>query len=662
MKKTFTLGIFLAMVLGMGSNVEAATFTALQSGSWNAQATWFPAGTDTTTKVLPTSADSVSIPAGLLVYINPASGNVTCNNILISGELKSINGGLVAYNNIYVAKTGIMGIKSNFYCANIYNYGKVWCWNTHATGSPKTLFVGFIGSSATTSQGTGDYTILNDSIFGDIRSVAMANNTNLGSGIYINYSNLAKSLTIKTSGKTSGYSFAIGAIYPAAAATAAVSQDFNLNIKESIVLLKNGSVPDLTLHNGDVFAGFNRTCTIFPGDTVFINGGFHMKNAGAPTASAGNMTYNVYGCLDLASLKHPTSSANELDLYTTTFAGSTNSLIMNIGDGTTNNPGTLVLGKTINLIKAFTGQTLQINTSQYSTVKFGYTYAAPTITCTTATATDNTLFPSNPYKFEVATGTYSVTIPTSISASNNLKLTSGTIILGNNNLTANSISGGSATSYVATTGTGTLTVPVAAATSTLLPIGASATSYDAVTVNATSASNISAKVSATLSGTANTGIFNNAKEWTLASSTPSATLLTFKPSAEDASVTSTLSSSVYNALIGQATGTATYTNYSAAYASGSYSATFSTFGSFVTGANSLATALKNGSENALSVFAANKSVLVKNAKAGELVTVYGVNGVKVASSVLNSDNATLPLSAGIYLVKVGTTTTKVAVF
>jgi predicted membrane GTPase involved in stress response len=93
-----------------------------------------------------------------------------------------------------------------------------------------------------------------------------------------------------------------------------------------------------------------------------------------------------------------------------------------------------------------------------------------------------------------------------------------------------------------------------------------------------------------------------------------------------------------------------------------YTGTYSTFGQFVTGAYITTTALKNGSDNALSVFAANKSVFVKNAKAGDLVTVYGVNGVKVASSVLNSDNATLPLSAGIYMVKVGTTTTKVAVF
>ena len=657
MKKLFTFGIFLFFLVGIGNNVNAAiTYTAVQSGAWNAQTTWFPAGTDSTTKALPTSLDSVSIPAGLNVYLQ---GSGTCLNISIAGELKSVNAGLTAYNNIWVAKTGVMSIKSNFYCANIYNYGKVWCWNTHATGSPKSIFVGYNGS---TTPGTGDYTIVNDSIFGDYRSSAMVSTPSLisGSGIYINYSNTAKSLTIKTSGKTSGYSFAIGAIYPVSTAT--VTQDFNLNIKESIVLLKNGSVPDLTLHNGDVFTGFNRTCTIFAGDTVFINGGFHMKNAGAPSTNAGNMTYNVYGCLDLATYKHPTSSANELDLYTTTFAGSTNSLIMNVGDGTSTNPGTLVLGKTVNLIKALSGQTLQINTSQYSTVKFGYTYLAPTITCTTATVADYTLFPSSPYKFEVATGTYNVTIPTSITASNNLKLTSGTITLGSNNLTAASITGGSTSSYVVTNRTGTLTVPTTSGVATLFPVGASATtSYDPVTITPTTGTSTSVKVTATLSGTPSAGVNYNAREWTVTPSTTSSSTLAFTPSVVDATVASMIANSPYFALIGQAAGGGTYSNSNCTYSSGSYSGTYSSFGgSFVTGTNSNATALQSVNNNLL-IYPANNSVVVRNAKVGDIVSVYGVSGSRVASSVVKGDNTTINLTQGVYIVKTGSTVQKVLV-
>ena len=76
-----------------------------------------------------------------------------------------------------------------------------------------------------------------------------------------------------------------------------VFRDFNLDIKESIALLRISTQPSFTLTNGDVFSGFNRTCTIYPNDTVFVGGGFHVKSGSTqPSANAGNVTYNVYGC------------------------------------------------------------------------------------------------------------------------------------------------------------------------------------------------------------------------------------------------------------------------------------------------------------------------------------------------------------------------------
>ncbi|MEI8272479.1 MAG: hypothetical protein WCG08_07635, partial [Paludibacter sp.] len=238
---------------------------------------------------------------------------------------------------------------------------------------------------------------------------------------------------------------------------------------------------------------------------------------------------------------------------------------------------------------------------------------------------------------------------------------SGKFILGTTNLSAGSISGGSSTSYVVTDNTGTLTVPTTTATATLFPIGASATtSYDPVTITPTTGTSTAVKVTATLSGTANSGINYNLREWTVTPATASASLLAFTPSLVDATVASMIAISPYYALIGRATGSATYTNLNSSYSSGTYSSTYSSFGSFVTGINSNATALQNVNNNLL-IYPVNNSLVVRNAKQGDLVSVYGISGLKVASSVVIGDNTTMSLKPGIYIVKTGSTIQRVIV-
>jgi len=63
----------------------------------------------------------------------------------------------------------------------------------------------------------------------------------------------------------------------------------------------------------------------------------------------------------------------------------------------------------------------------------------------------------------------------------------------------------------------------------------------------------------------------------------------------------------------------------------------------------------------LLIYASNNSLVVRNAKEGDIVTVYGVTGSKVASSVVKGDNTTLALTQGTYIVKVGSTVKKVLV-
>jgi len=63
----------------------------------------------------------------------------------------------------------------------------------------------------------------------------------------------------------------------------------------------------------------------------------------------------------------------------------------------------------------------------------------------------------------------------------------------------------------------------------------------------------------------------------------------------------------------------------------------------------------------LLIYATNNSLVVKNAKVGELVNVYGVSGSKVSSTVVKGNNTTMSLLPGIYIVKAGLTVQKVSV-
>ena len=163
-----------------------------------------------------------------------------------------------------------------------------------------------------------------------------------------------------------------------------------------------------------------------------------------------------------------------------------------------------------------------------------------------------------------------------------LTLTTGALNLGNNNLTlgaAGTISGGSATAYIATTGTGKLIQPVAAATAKLFPIG-TISSYDPVTVTPTDATTFSANVGTSLTGLASSGYNYTSKEWELISSAPSSTVISLTPLA----VTAT---GVYPN-IGQYDGV-NYLNSVATLTGNSYEATFTSFGKFVTGYGDLGT-------------------------------------------------------------------------
>ncbi|MFT3751532.1 MAG: hypothetical protein QM800_01150 [Paludibacter sp.] len=432
MKKLFTFGIFLAMLIGLGSNVKAATFTSRLSsiagvptargynvGLWGARATWYDLTgvTDTTTLALPTYNDDVIIPATDSVFLGAAAYS---RNLTVNGTLCLNSGAMYINGDLTVNSTGIFSIKSSAYCKNVYNLGKIWAWSTNYN-TARAFCVGYTnqGSSTTTVASTDSITIFNDGIIGGSRDIAAAGGN--GCGFYVYYSNQAKALNITGStGSIPNRTFNAGGLVPGnsvsgTAASTAATQNFNLYIRQgqSLAFFVSASPSITSLQNGDIFTGFTRTCTIEQGASMYVATSFHCK-AAAPTASQGAMIYNIYGTLDLASYNR---SKNEFDLYTS--AGS-NSVSVNVKNG-----GNLVLGKVVALVRSATDQTAALNAETGSNVKFGYTSSAPTFTLT------NSAFPTI-YNLEVATGLYNVTLPAGLTynISNALALTSGKVLLG----------------------------------------------------------------------------------------------------------------------------------------------------------------------------------------------------------------------------------------
>jgi len=685
MKKIFTFGIFLTLILGIGNNVSATIIKSAGTGiaglDWSNGLAW-AGGT------VPTSAntDSVQIVAGDSITVNTAIQS--CPTLIVNGVVNTNGFALYVNGNAVVNSGGILSIVKQVYCKNIYNYGKTWApgkTNSNAT-TTVALYVGYTCSGTTATASTDSCTILNDGIIGWYRIPAIATtNTPKGCGLFVYYANTVKALNITHSpGVTSGYVFTVVQLAPISTASSLQTQDLNLYINESIAFVPTSSGLPFGLISNDVFTN-KRTCTIAAGDTVFVAGYFHKNSA---PSSVGPMVYNIYGCLDMASYRQ---SKNEFDIFATA-----NSVTINVGDGTLANAGTLILGATINMSAGTAGQII-FNPKQYSTVKFNYK-AAPVIALTNFTlsaynlsvnsfgvpttigatsvagnltlagALPNTVTLNGTAAQTITGGAQTVTgltlnnpagasLASALNISGALTLTAGNLTLGNSNLSAGSVSGGSATNYVVTNGTGTLSQTASSTLGTLFPIGTT-TGYAPATITPAADGIIAANVSATPTG-AFTGYDINLNEWTLTPATATTATLAFTPTsaANTTSPVAIFSGAVVSGNYSTATtATLSGSTYSASGIALAASAT-----PFATGGTTPATAIDSKTNDNLLIYATNNSLVVKNAKVGELVNVYGVSGSKVSSTVVKGNNTTMSLLPGIYIVKAGLTVQKVSV-
>lgn len=405
-----------------------------------------------------------------------------------------------------------------------------------------------------------------------------------------------------------------------------------------------GTVNNLTLKNA---AGLSLgTATTVKGILTLTNGVLNnsinnltLGDAGTISLTGGSLTAApIFGTT--ANLVYGGSTSQNTSLTT----GSPNAVLSganyNIFIGMIVNGTGVPTGTTVS---AISGTALTLSQNATATATNSLTFVYNTVQTTgfempVASSVLSNLTVNNPA---------GVALNSSATANGIVTLNAGTFSLGNNDLTlgaTGTIAGGSATAYIATTGNGKLTQPVAVATAKLFPIG-TASSYDPVTVTATDAATFSAKVGTSLTGLAASGYNYTAKEWDLMSTAPSATLVSLTPSA----VTAT---GVYPN-IGQYDG-ANYVNSLATLTGNSYEATFTSFGKFVTGYGDLGTGINSST---ISGVLFDGKTIYNNANVD--LRVYDATGKFVLSS--NKSVNMAAFANGIYFIKCELGTQKISV-
>ena len=584
---------------------------------------------------------------GLVTFASNASGK----NLTVNGVVKS--SGEFVVGDVIVNPTGLVNINSTMYCRNITNYGTF----NAAAGyrSAKSLYVGFDAKV----PGNGDYTIINDGVFGDTAPKVPQGTT---SGIKVLYSNLANSLTIKPSVPSiSGYAFNIAQILPHA--NTKTTANTNLNIKENMSLLIHNGI-GLSIQNTDTCTGTTRTCTIDPGITVYV--GYRFHSGGPTTNDQGNFIYNVYGTLDLgtyASSGNSTTPAvtntSDFNLSLSSVAGNAGSLTFNLGDGTQAKAGTLILGSNVKLIKQRT-QTIAMNLKDYSTVKvtgnYGWTMNYQLLNSNVPALY---LFPKNYYNltFDGAKSILPVT----------------PVIKGTRTYTSGAYG---VNSWVAAVVSGTTPPPTTIATSlyngtslTSLPQGSivytGAKYYYVPVVRATSTylkdsiitlvGDTSLNYIKPLQGAAGNNLAANVLAF-------SGNTLSLSAKA-NASTTQTNVFVTFTGIQGTTAPTGTSTNAFSPVFDGTQGLIYLGGSEFATAAGYIPTAVNSpdATSNVFVYSTDRNKLVIANATAGDLATVYAISGIKVASAKITGDKTTLSIASGIYLVKINDSISKVVV-
>ncbi|MDR3651839.1 MAG: hypothetical protein P4L34_02570 [Paludibacter sp.] len=630
---SITVGMAVKITQSMVSGIAVSTIIGLTPGTY---VTAVNGTTVTLSQPVLTTGSTVSLD------FYPA-----CKNLTVNGTF-TVSSQFVAFGDITVNTGGTLTQGSDLYCANINNFGTF--NSTTSYRSAKSLYFGFNGAI----PGLGDYTIINDGTFGDSKIDMPAVNS---SGIKLLYSNRANSITIKTSTPSvSSYAFNIAQILPHSSTK--TTANTNLEIKENMSLLIHNAM-GLSIQNNDTCPGTTRTCTIDPGVTVYVGYNFH-ANRGITTNDQGNFIYNVYGTLDLgtygsASNNTTASAANtsDFDLCMTTAIGNTGSMTFNLGDGTQANAGTLVLGSNVKLIKQRT-QTMAINFNDYSTVKVTGNYGW--------IMNYQLLNSNNPALYLFPKNYYNLTFNGAKSI-----LPVAPVVRGTKTYTSGAYGTSNWTAAVAGTTT-TANSLYNSSTTSVLPQGSimyTGTNYYYVPVVRTTSSYSNATNPITLAGDT---ILNYIQPAQLVTGSSLSSIVTSLTGTSLQLVTApTPQNPVTNAFVqfyaiqGTSAPTGTSTNTFSPVFDGTQGLIYLGGSEFANAVILTAINSPNANNSALVYSVEKNKLVISNATAGDIATVYAISGIKVASATLTGDKTTLDIPTGIYLVKINTSVSKVVV-
>ncbi len=454
--------------------------------------------------------------------------------------------------------------------------------------------------------------------------------------------------------------------------------DLDLNEGQTVTIASNFKLSQLNINTGTLSstaAIFFETGTAAQGDLTIASGATFISTAtntmlrlATPTPAGtftNNGTFIIGAAVPLISMStivnNGTIEYNRAGVQTLLAAAGTGSASLD----TYNNlklSGTSA--KTLALATTVTGKLTIAETASLNLNSLALTYGASS-TLEYAGSAAQTM--SNVGTSEWSASPTNLTINNALgvimadlkSISGILSLTNGVLSIDNNNLTigsSGSISGGSTSSYIATTGTGSLIQDVASGVSKTFPIGASASnSYDPTTLTVTTGTTVSAKVSSILTYhnlSVPSSIYLNPREWTITPTVASSTILSLTPSELN------ILQGIYSGISGPEGYDSNASNYifSPATKSGNtFTATYSDFTNpFITASTDVSTSIYNNDIlSKIVVFSQNGKLNVKGVKAGDKVEVFNSLGMRIMSTVAKDGDNLFELKAkGILVVKV----------
>lgn len=418
----FSLGPIYPQAVGdYGTGSTTATWTTpshwivcVSPGSWTGA---------TVALVAPSAATNCFIRSGCTATV-PASGTVECNNLTVTGTLVSSNSistpRFLDIHGTTVTVNGSFGGPGDGLSLNFYNNSI-----TTLTGSPIAFYICRIQPQVATSI-----------IFNARCYITFA-----GSGIYCN--GYQTSFTINT-GKTvsllPGCNFAVGTTVTG---DPAIGADMNVDVYGTLTMQTGVSASNISLANK---SGFNTNFHVYESGTVNCGNSMYAYSNGS--ASAVNVTVDDGGSVSF------TGSAGTCNI------GKAATIMNGTWDyGNVSSGGTT--GRSLGATASVDG-TIMTKDAFLNAAGTGGPYVKGTITLNSPSLVEyygTTAISGvsvSPIQNLQVNNSAGVILANNIVVNGTLYLTGGNITLGNYNLIAADVSGGSAYSYVLTNGTGGL--------------------------------------------------------------------------------------------------------------------------------------------------------------------------------------------------------------